>query len=174
MRSVGPIERFDHHRTVPPSVLFDAAGALYQDPERALLYAGKTLSCCLVEVFGATRIVSPTPWHVAVLRSSRPLDLLDLRGSGAMRAGTVAALCKTPERALSQQWSRYVYEHPDLYGAVDGLLYLGAYNDEEAFAIFERAAPVLTCAASEVRPLDHPNLRATVEAAALANDLIVL
>lgn len=174
MRSVGPIERFDHHRLAPPAMPVDAARALYQDPERALLYAGKTLSCCLVEVFGATRIVSLTPWHVAVLRPSRSLDLLDLRGSGAMRAGTVAALCKTPERALSQEWSRYFYEYPDIYGAMDGLLYRGAHNDEEALALFKRAAPALTCATSEVRPLDHPSLRAAIEAAALANDLVVL
>ncbi len=65
----------------------------------------------------------PGRTNIVITREDRvPFD-------GAMRAGSVAALAKTAERACSQAWGRYVYEHPELYGMVDGLRFFNAHND---------------------------------------------
>jgi hypothetical protein len=42
-----------------------------------------------------------------------------------MRSGTVAAI-SAGDHSLSQAWSRYFWEHPDIYGELDGLLSVGA------------------------------------------------
>jgi hypothetical protein len=41
-----------------------------------------------------------------------------------MKAGSVAALAKTADRELSQAWSRYFYEQEEIYGKIDGIIYL--------------------------------------------------
>jgi hypothetical protein len=46
----------------------------------------------MVEVFGDTGLVETDGVRLALIRTNRALELLDLRGSGAMRAGSVAAL----------------------------------------------------------------------------------
>lgn len=77
-------------------------------------------------------------WEVAVLESARELKLLDLRGEGAMKAGTVAAVCKDSNHKFGQTWSRYFYDNTFIYGAIDGILFQNAHNDETAFALYER------------------------------------
>ena len=94
----GPISRFDHH-TLPQG----------SSASRAILYAGSSVRGCLVEVFGDTRVVDVGFWMLAKMTSKRELQLLDLRGGNAMKAGTVASVCKDSNRAYSQEWSRYFY-----------------------------------------------------------------
>lgn len=89
-----------------------------------------------------------------------------------MKAGSVAALAKTADRALSQQWSRYFYEQENLYSTLDGLLYFNAHNDEEAIALYERTRDGLACPSTQVIRLAHPNLRPAIQATAIANNLI--
>lgn len=149
-REFGPLARFDHHRHPPRR---PAA-----DPGRGVLYAAPTLSCCVVEVFGDGGQIEPAGWYVARLLATRDLRLLDLRGAGAMRAGSVTALSQAPDHSLAQSWSRHFYETP-AYGACDGLLYHGAHNGEEAVALYERAGGSLACPTSAVLPLDSPALR---------------
>jgi hypothetical protein len=101
--------------------------------------------------------------HLRGIHDSAPslsscVALLDLRGSGAMRAGSVAALNATADRSLSQQWSHFFYdtvvaeEQP-----IDGLLYSNAHNGDAALALYERAeaaihsAAELSLAANELR-----------------------
>jgi hypothetical protein len=123
--------RFDHHCGVGA----DRTPAL--DVTRGIYYAAFTLSSCLVELFGdATRQIVRQGRLIARPRLLRDLRLLDLRGSGAMRAGTVAAIAKVPDRQITQAWSRFFYERTDLYTAVDGLLFFNAHNDEEALALY--------------------------------------
>ena len=90
-----------------------------------------------------------------------------------MLAGSVAALAKTADRRLSQAWARYFYEHPGIYGPVDGLMYFNAHNDEEALALFERAADTLTCAPDAVARLDAPGLRPLILDLAQHNNLVL-
>jgi hypothetical protein len=95
------------------------------------------------------------------------MAVLDLRGSGAMRAGSVAALNATADRSLSQHWSRFFYdtavaeEQP-----IDGLLYSNAHNGEAALALHERAEAAIHCAAE--LPLAAKELRSRL--LAVAND----
>lgn len=162
-RHNGPRERFDHQRAL--------AGAPADDRERGITYAARTFSGALVEVFGDTGVIEPGERMVGLLTVTRPLLLLDLRGAGAMRAGSVAALAKIPDRPLSQAWSRFFYERADLYSAVDGLWFSNAHNDEEALALYERAVGALACAAADQARLDDPALRPALLAAARANHL---
>jgi hypothetical protein len=157
-RANGPRKRFDHQRGASP--LREPC----DDPERAVYYAAwsenlsEALSSCMVEIFGDTGIVELADLRVALPVLLRPVRLLDLRGRGAMRAGTVAAVAKC-EHALSQPWSRHFYEQTSDDGALDGLLYRNAHNDEPAVLLYERAQDALRCPTAAVVRLDHPALR---------------
>jgi hypothetical protein len=132
-----------------------------------------TLSGCLVEVFGDTGVVDLRRHRVAAPILRRGLRLLDLRRNGAMRAGTKAAVAKVSDRSLSQAWSRHFYEKAEIYGEVDGLIYLNAHNDEEAIALYERAFDALECPPERVAGLDDETLRPAVLEAADDNGLVV-
>ncbi len=171
-RHYGPLAmRFDHHIGAGP------ARTPAPDAERGIYYAAFTLSGCVVEVFGdATRRIERAGRSVARPRLLRDLRLLDLRGSGAMRAGTVAALAKVPDRPVTQAWSRFFYERADLYTAVDGLLFYNAHNDEEALALYERASDALSCPEGDpafVRPLADPLLLPALLIIANDNNLTI-
>lgn len=88
-RCNGPRARFDHHRA--------PWRAPQDDPDRGIYYAAFTLSGCLVEWFGDTGVIDIQEQCVALIEVEQSLQLLDLRGSGAMRAGSVAALAKTAD-----------------------------------------------------------------------------
>jgi hypothetical protein len=163
-RYYGPIGRFDHQRLAPE-------GGCTEDLERGISYAGLTLSCCLVECFGDSGVIELKGQQIGRIQIDRELNLLDLRGNGAMRAGSVAALAKTADRQISQEWSRYFYERTDLYGLIDGISYFNAHNDEEAFALYERSRSALVCPDSQILSLNHPSLRPAIQQASLANHL---
>ncbi|HEX5414760.1 MAG TPA: RES family NAD+ phosphorylase [Chloroflexota bacterium] len=165
----GPHSRFDHHRGHGPPAYAPA-----DDPERAVYYAAFSLSGCVVEVCGDLGSIVFGDYHVAKPEVTRDLDLLDLRREGAMRAGSVAALAKTADRSVSQAWARHFYEYPGIFGAIDGILYFNAHNDEEALVLFERAAGALACPATPVLRLDDPDLRTVIEEIAWRNNLVIL
>lgn len=149
-RYEGPFSRFDHHRT---------------GQHRGIHYSALSLSACVVEVFGDTGLVEPQGFQLALLSTHRTLALLDLRGSGAMRAGSVAALAATADRELSQQWSRFFYDSVRADGQpLDGLLYSNAHNGETALALYERAEGALSC--EHDLPLAAPQLHSRLLAIA--------
>jgi len=135
-RFTGPYKRFDHQREV------NGKPALTTD--RGIMYAGDTFSGCIVEVFGDRKIIEVGTWEVAVIEPTRELKLMDLRGAGAMKAGTVAAVCKDSNHKFSQEWSRYFYETTFAYQTIDGLLFQNAHNEETAYAFYERCASDFT------------------------------
>jgi len=159
----GPRHRFDHHR--------GSVNHPSNDPVRGVYYAAFTLSGCLVECFGDTGIIEIKTQCVAFVTLKRAFKLLDLRGSGAMKAGSVAALAKTADRVLSQQWSRYFYEHEQIYSEIDGIIYFNAHNDEEALAFYERASDGLSCDLDQIMSLNSPQLRPAIKKAASENNL---
>ena len=159
---MGPIARFDHHRPAEPPA---------EDPERRILYGGFTLSCCLVEVFGDIGLIEFDRRFLVELTVIRPLGLLDLRDSGAMRAGFTSAAAKILDRNATQAISRHVHEHMDLYTAVDGLLWPNAHNDEDAWALYERAEDAIR--AVRTVALSDPLLAAAIADAAVDNNLDV-
>src|ERR1700722_18007480 len=67
-RHYGPLLRFDHHRAPNTSPA--------DDPDRGIYYAALTLSCCVVETFGSSRVIDCGNWQVAQPRLLRPLKLL--------------------------------------------------------------------------------------------------
>jgi hypothetical protein len=160
----GPRHRFDHHR--------GSITAPQEDPERGIYYAAFTLSGCLVECFGDTGVIEIKDQSVCSVDITKSLNLLDLRGSGAMKAGSVSALAKTADRTLSQAWSRYFYEHTSEYSMIDGLIYFNAHNDEEAIAIYERGKNKLACSQAQILRLDNLKLRSVLQQAAIGNNLI--
>ena len=167
-RAFGPLRRFDHHEGIPRGRGRQAA----LSPIRRVYYAAPTLSCCIAEVFGDTGLVEPGEWHVALPLLTRPLHLLDLRGPGGLRAGSVTALTQMPDHRLGQAWSRHFYADT-AYGLPDGLLYAGAHNGEDAILLYERAEAALSCTPGDVLRLDDPALRPALLDIALANNLIL-
>lgn len=163
-RHFGPINRFDH-QIMPDS------GDPDEDPNRGIYYAGFTLSCCLVEYFGDSGVIEIKDEQVARVQLLKDLNLLDLRGSGSLRAGSVAALAKVADRSFSQAWSRYFYEHINIYGTIDGICYSNAHNDEAAIALYERSQSALSCPDTQRLDLNHPSLRSAIQRAALDNNL---
>ncbi|MCP9809260.1 RES family NAD+ phosphorylase [Cyanobium sp. HWJ4-Hawea] len=136
---------------------------IYSPEPRGILYAGLTLSCCLVECFGDTGVIDAQGRRLAFLLTTCPLQLLELRGRGAMRAGSVAALASTADRDLSQDWSRHFHA---TYLQIDGVIYSSAHNEEAAVALYERAEADLHCEMDY--PLDHRLLRSRI--LKIAND----
>ena len=160
----GARARFDHHR-------FSCENP-QDDPDRGINYWGFTLSCCLVEVFGDTRVIEVDEYEVALITLNQSIRLLDLRGSAAMRAGTVSAVSQTADRNLSQLWGRYFYEATEFYGLIDGLIFNNAHNSEDSIALYERAKPRLDSATIKTLALNSFALRTAIAECALKNSMI--
>jgi hypothetical protein len=167
-----PIYRFDHQQSEEKSDLTPRASEA--DRARGIWYGAFTLSCCLTEIFGDSRTITVAEREVALITLTKPLTLLDLRGSAAMGAGTVASIGGTAKRKVSQAWSRYFYEHPELYGEVTGLIYHTAHNGEDGIALYERAELNLASSNVKVMKLDHPQLQGAILKIALDNGMVVI
>lgn len=161
-RHYGPLARFDHQRGTKPC----------DDLDRGIYYAALTLSSCVVEVFGDTRVIDITAEQVALITLTQPLKLLDLRGAGAMRVGSVVALTNVAHRPLSQAWSRHFYEREDWFTCIDGLIYANAHNGEDALALYERAQPSLAVNSNQVMNLNDVSLRPNLQKITLTHRLI--
>ena len=162
-RNYGPISRFDHHREYLDKI----------DPDRSVIYLGKSLSCCLVEIFGDGDVIELKQQKTAFLTLPKDLKLLDLRGSGAMGAGTVSAVSAITQRDISQAWGKYFYEHPELYDEIEGLIFSGAHNGEDAIMLYERAKVKIESARVEILNLNHPDLVAPIFEIAEVHGLLI-
>jgi len=156
----GPYARFDHHR---------GTGSRER---RGICYGGLTLSSAVVEAFDIG-IVEPGTKRLARARAARDMLLVDLRGRAAMRSGTVAAI-SAADHSLSQPWSRYFWEHPEIYGELDGLFYPSAHNGEPAVALYERGRAEIEVPPGHDAPLADPAVLAAVRRVALDHGLVVL
>ena len=165
-RNYGPISRFDHQR-------FDSDKPGI-DKDRGILYFGFSLSCCLIEIFGDSRTIQIQEQQIAIVTLTQSLKLLDLRGAAAMRAGTVTAVSAITQRDISQAWGRYFYEHPEFYAEIDGLIFSGAHNGEDAISLYERAISVLSVAKVQELPLKHPDLVQPILEIAENHNLLVM
>ena len=179
-RYYGALSRFDHQRCDPASFQDARERAPRQnnkkpkiDKERGIIYAGISLSCCLIEVFGDDEAIKIQQQQIAYITLKQSLKLLDLRESGAWDAGSVAAMAVDGRRKLTQAWSRYFYENPDLYENIDGLIFNNAHDGQMAIALYERAASKLLSADVSVLDLNEPTIRETVLAIATKLNLLV-
>ena len=183
-RFFGPLLRFDHQlplsqlqaaqiSDLPMPTAWNEQSSLKgkDDPNRGITYWGYSLSCCLVELFGDTKIVEFKEYEVAIAIVKQPLLLLDIRGKGAMAAGSVLALSSVGDRLVSQAWSRYFYEQTDIYSKFDGILYSNAHNGEAALALYERSEPIISNAKMQTRPLKDKSIRHLIDAAVAENNM---
>lgn len=129
-RRFGPLNRFDHHRS--------GKSGPRRNRDRAILYAGSELVCCVGETFGDHGAVTRAGYHLVRLVVAESLELLDLRGPAATGALTIPAVGGVGERRITQAWGRWWYEHPQL-AHIDGLLYSSGQTAKDAVALFERA-----------------------------------
>ncbi|MGL5836166.1 MAG: RES family NAD+ phosphorylase [Waterburya sp.] len=151
-RSYGPVSRFDHHSSNEPS----------EDSRRRIIYAGFSLSCCIVEYFGDGEIINVENIKLAIIYLNQELELLDLRGRAAMAAGTVTAISAITQREITQAWGRYFYEHLELYDRVDGLIFSGAHNGEDVIALYERAEDTIGSSKVKIIDLKNETLKSTI------------
>ncbi len=128
-RHFGPLDfRFDHHMR----------GSTAKTPEeRGIFYGAPSLECCIAEVYDELGAVFLDDLLI-LPEIRRPLTLLDVRGAAASAAGAPADISDYPLRPPTQEWSRYFYEHPNLYREVDGLLYTARHSGVDAYALYER------------------------------------
>ena len=180
-RYYGPLSRFDHQRCDPADFQSAKERAPRQSiknkpvvsKDRGIIYAGLSLSCCLIEIFGDDETIKIQKQQIAIITLKQSLKLLDLRESGAWNAGSVAAMASDGRRKLTQAWSRYFYENPDLYGNIEGLIFNNAHDGQIAIALYERATSKLLSADVSVLDLNEPTIRETVLAIATKLNLLV-
>jgi RES domain len=131
LRHTGPLNsRWDHH--VP-----NARGESHAQP-RGIYYAAADARTCLAEVFQDTRRIDrafQAPW-LAIFKTSRELDVLDLTGDFATRMGASMAI-HSGSRTRARGWARDLYQ---AFPAAQGIRYAASmHGGAPAFALNERA-----------------------------------
>ncbi|MDJ0901663.1 MAG: RES family NAD+ phosphorylase [Xenococcus sp. MO_188.B8] len=162
-RYYGPLSRFDHQRGTKAEI----------DSKRGIIYAGFSLSCCLIEVFGDHGIIKLQQQQIAYITLKQSIKLLNLRDSGAWDAGATSSMVVDGRRKLTQAWSRYFYGNSDLYGEIDGLIFNNAHNGEEAICLYERAVKQLSSASISTLNLNEPTMRESILKVANQLNLLV-
>jgi hypothetical protein len=91
----------------------------------------------------------------------------------ARKVGTIPALSGIETRATSQEWGRWLYEHPALE-TCDGLVFESATTGNDSYAIWERAATKLAAVPGRDFELDDPAIRDDLDEASLLLSLPIL
>lgn len=147
----GPRGRFDHHSRVN--------GKPADDPNRGIIYAAYTLSCCLVEIFGDENLITIEQHQLATIELSQSLKLLDLRGQGAWNAGLNTTIASSDRRKITQEWGKHFYDYPEDYGNIEGIVFSSAKNSEDALALYERAENKIASAKISTQSLKDSAIR---------------
>lgn len=144
-RTFGPLPtaRFDPHPA--------PAG---EHPGCGVLYAAHDVATALAEVFQTTRLintVSQAP-QLSSWTPTRPLRLLDLTGTWAVRNGGATALASAP-RPTCREWARAIRaQWPDL----DGLYTPSTMTGTPTIVLWEPAKTSMPDLPDFSRPLAHP------------------
>lgn len=137
-------------------VFFGKSGVhRFDAPDRSygVLYAAQDPYCAFIETFGQSTGGESTSLNTVTtealanralseLRPARPLQLVDLTGSGSLvRIGADSRLFAA-DREVAQRWSLAIHHHPL---RPDGILYPARHDPaRRAYAIFDRApGPVI-------------------------------
>ena len=147
----GPRGRFDHHSRVN--------GKPADDPNRGIIYAAYTLSCCLVELFGDEDLITIEQHQLATIELNKSLKLLDLRGTGAWNAGLNTTIASSDRRKITQEWGKHFYDYPEDYGNIEGIVFSSAKNSEDALALYERAENKIASAKISTQSLKDSAIR---------------
>lgn len=134
---------FGPARGRPPIHRFDDTAGRFR-----VCYFGTTLDVCFAETFlrnPPVRILALDDLagrSVATVEVRRELRLVPIHGSSLARLGVTAELAAGSDYALSQLWSRVLWEHSD---RPDGILYRSRHDDSAlCVALFDRARDALT------------------------------
>lgn len=137
---------FRVHRGVRNPVFFGKSGlGRFNSPDGSygILYAALDFSGAFIETFGwitGTNVVAYSELEerdLAEVKTSEPLDLVDLTGKGLARIGADGRL-STGDHAVSQRWSSSLFGHPE---SPDGILYRARHDPAApAVALHERAS----------------------------------
>jgi len=166
-RWFGPLPdrgRFDHHPAGPPRDHRPDHGVLYaacRDPSTG---TGRPLDTVLAEWVQEEHELMLRPGlRLVVLRSERPLRLLDLRTwAQRLRAGTHLS---TAAHQAVQQWAHAIRR---AYRALDGVLYVPSTGGESvAIALHEQGCDALAATPLLARDLRDPAMLPHVQDAAL-------
>jgi hypothetical protein len=106
-----------------------------------------------------------------MLTISQPMLLLNLCGSGAMLVGSTTKIAKDSAREDTQAWSRYFYDHTQIFKQVDGLIYANSHNDETVICFYERAISKPEHTESFNLPLDSPGLQPEIQKTCFDNGM---
>ena len=132
---------FGPARGHPPIHRFDDPGGRFR-----VCYFGTTLEVCFAETFlrnPPVRILALDDLagrSVATVEVRRGLRLVSIQGSSLARLGVTAELAAGVDYALSQLWSRGLWEHSD---RPDGILYRSRHDSALCVALFDRAKDAL-------------------------------
>jgi hypothetical protein len=120
-----------------------------------LCYFGTTIEVCFAETFlrnppvGILALDDLAARAVATVEVRRELRLVPLHGANLARLGTTAEPASGSDYALSQAWSRALWEHADV---PDGVAYRSRHDDSAlCVALYDRAKDSLAIVAD--RPL---------------------
>lgn len=146
MRSFGPLAsaRFDPH---PPP-----AG---DHPTERVLYAASDLATALAERFRHSREIrgsAPDAPGVYAWTPNRPLRLVDLRDTGALRLGASHTLSTGP-RSITRTWAQAIRAAwPD----ADGLAYTSSMSGRSCLTLWAPAADSFPAAPDFAKLLSDP------------------
>jgi hypothetical protein len=150
----------------PDPLGYGKSPSRFSDPRRRIaanrfgvLYLGDTLKVCFLKavlrdrrdgahgslLLGEDELQDR---HYATIEIASPLNMVDLRGDGAVRLGVPTDVARASRQTLARQWSLAWHEHPS---GPDGIIYPSRLNGQTNLAIFDRAVPKLKAIA--VQPL---------------------
>lgn len=144
---------------------FGFSSSRFSDPRKArqprfgVYYIGQTFEVAFLETIvrdrkngnPGTLVLSSDDLnnyvHV-VVTVRKPLDLVDLRGGGALAMGVPTNAVRAQSHRLGQRSSLAIYQHPN---SPDGIWYQSRLNGDENIAVYDRA--VRKRSAARRRPL---------------------
>lgn len=150
-RYFGPRARFDHQQRIK--------GKAAINPDRGVIYAGFSLTCCLVEIFAEDGTIEIGQHELATIMVAKDLKLLDITTDHVWNAGASVASVMQGKRGLTQAWGCHFYDDEATYGKVDGLIYTSANNGEKAIALYERAESTITTSEIYIQRMQERSFR---------------
>jgi hypothetical protein len=137
------------HRSSPMGMGYGKTRFASPDDRFKLLYAARDLTTALAETIvrdrfdrRKTRSILEDELHeraIASLVSTAPLNLLDLRTTGATRLGISTNVPRGKAQGPGRRFSASLHEQTDL----DGILYRSRITNDECIAVYDRAASKL-------------------------------
>ena len=129
-----------HHDS---AIYFDRSGIGRFDTENlGILYLAETLAGVFIETYGRQLGINYVSRefirtrNLFAIESDRPLQLVDLYGSGLAKIGADSELSSGRNYRISRSWSQAIFNHPQ---KVDGIRFFSRHdNTQLCWGLFER------------------------------------